>query len=127
MFKRLFLAVLSLFVLSFSTVGLQPGLVSAATPQEEVCGGVGAANGGNGCTSTISLTDVIRNVINIFSIIIGLVAVIMLMVGGFKYITAAGESSNITSAKQTIMYAIIGLVVAALSQSIVWFVLNKIG
>lgn len=126
MIKRLILIALSLSALAFSAWALQPGLAYAATAQQEICKGVGAASGAGDCTSDISLTTVIRNVINIFSIIVGLVAVIMIIVGGFKFITAGGESSNITSARQTITYAIVGLVIAALSQSIVWFVLNKI-
>jgi hypothetical protein len=73
------------------------------------------------------LTTVVRNAIKIFSILIGVVAVIMIMVGGFKYITSGGDSSSISSAKSTILYAIIGLVVAALSQAIVFFVLKKVG
>lgn len=127
MLKRAILIVLSLVGLSFSAWALQaPSMVAASTPQEEVCKGVGAGNGTGGCTSSISLTTVIRNVINIFSIIIGIVAVIMVMVGGFKYVTAGGDSNSITSAKHTIVYAIIGLVVAGLSQFIVWFVLDNI-
>jgi cytochrome bd-type quinol oxidase subunit 2 len=127
MLKRITLLVLSLLGLVFSTWALQaPSGVFASTPQEEVCKGVGAGNGTGGCESDISLTKVIRNVINIFSIIIGIVAVIMIMVGGFKYITAAGDSGNITSARNTIVYALIGLAVAALSQFLVWFVLDNV-
>lgn len=133
MFKRISLIVLSLVSLVVSAWALQaPSFVSADTPQEEVCKGVGAGSGAgsgsgtSGCKSSISLTTVIRNIINIFSIVIGIVAVIMVMVGGFKYITAGGESGNITSAKHTIVYAIVGLIVAALSQFLVWFVLDNV-
>lgn len=126
MLKRSLLIILSLAGLTFSTWALAPSApVFAASPQDEVCKGVGAASG-KGCTSTISLTTVIRNVINIFSIIVGIVAVIMIMVAGFKYVTAAGDSGSITSAKQTLIYAIVGLVVTALSQFIVFFVLNNV-
>jgi hypothetical protein len=45
--------------------------------------------------------------------------------GGFKYITSGGDSGNVTAAKNTIMYALIGLVVVALAQLIVRFVLGK--
>jgi hypothetical protein len=127
MFKRISLIVLSLVGLSLSAWALQaPSMAVASTPQEEVCKGVGAGSGTGNCTSSISLTTVVRNVIKIFSVIIGIVAVIMVMVGGFKYITAGGDSSNITSAKHTILYALIGLVVAALAQFLVWFVLDNI-
>jgi cytochrome bd-type quinol oxidase subunit 2 len=67
----------------------------------------------------------IRLVINVFSLIVGVVSVIMIIVGGLKYITSGGESGNITGAKNTILYAIIGLVVVALAQVVVKFVLQK--
>lgn len=67
----------------------------------------------------------IRLVINIFSLIVGVVSVIMIIIGGFKYITSGGESGNISGAKNTILYAIIGLIVVALAQVIVKFVLQK--
>jgi hypothetical protein len=53
------------------------------------------------------------------------VAVIMIIVGGLKYITSGGDSGNITSAKNTILYAIVGLIVVALAQIIVRFVLER--
>jgi hypothetical protein len=45
--------------------------------------------------------------------------------GGFKYITSSGDSGNVTAAKNTIMYALIGLIIVALAQIIVRFVLAK--
>ncbi len=75
---------------------------------------------------TERIQDIVTIVINIFSIVVGIVAVIMIIVGGFKYITSGGDSGNITSAKNTIVYAVIGLVIVALAQFIVQFVLNKV-
>lgn len=71
------------------------------------------------------INKIITQAINIFSIIVGIVAVIMIIVGGFKYITSGGDSGNISSAKNTIIYAVIGLVVVALAQFLVQFVLDK--
>jgi len=73
------------------------------------------------------LSDLIKLVINVFSLIVGVVAVIMIIIGGLKYITSGGDSGNISGAKNTILYAIIGLVVVALAQFIVRFVLAKVG
>ena len=56
---------------------------------------------------------------------VGIVAVIMIIVGGFKYITSGGESSKVSGAQSTILYAVVGLVVVVLAQIIVHFVLNK--
>lgn len=87
--------------------------------------GTGCTAGNNG-TGTQKIQDIVTLVVNIFSIVVGIVAVIMIVVGGFKYITSGGDSGNITSAKNTIVYAVIGLVIVALAQFIVKFVLDKV-
>lgn len=73
-----------------------------------------------------NINSLITKIINIFSFVVGVVAVIMIIVGGFKYISSGGDSNKITSAKNTIIYAIIGLVIVALAQIIVQFVLGKV-
>lgn len=73
-----------------------------------------------------TINDIITDVINIFSILVGVTSVIMIIVGGFKYITSGGDSGNVGSAKNTILFAIVGLVIVALAQVIVKFVLNKV-
>ncbi|MES2876057.1 MAG: pilin [Patescibacteria group bacterium] len=64
----------------------------------------------------------IQNAINVLLFIIGVVAVIMIILGGLRYILSNGDSAQITSAKNTILYAVIGLVVALLAYAIVNFV-----
>jgi hypothetical protein len=68
----------------------------------------------------------VKEIINIFSAVIGIVAVIMIMVAGFRYVTSGGKDDAVKSAKNTILYAVIGLVVVALAQIIVHFVLSKV-
>lgn len=125
-----------LIVLSFlAVVGfvLVPAPVANAeifdAATKDACSGASLSNGSSGNCSKDSekrLTDVISTAINLFSIIIGIVAVIMIMVAGFRYITSAGDSNGITSAKHTLIYAIVGLIVAAMAQIIVRFVLSKV-
>lgn len=69
----------------------------------------------------------ITNVINFLLMAVVVVAVIMLIIGGFKYVTSNGDSNSVTAAKNTIMYAIIGLVVAIFAYAIVAFVLKQFG
>lgn len=90
---------------------------------DEACKGVGL--GSSGCGSTSQLNTIITNIINVISAVVGVASVIMIMVGGFKYITSAGDSSKAGTAKSTIVYAVIGLVLVAFAQFIVQFVLNK--
>jgi hypothetical protein len=75
---------------------------------------------------TEGVNKIVTDVINIFSIIVGIVSVIMIIYGGFRYVTSGGDSGNVSNAKNTIIYAIIGLVVVALAQFIVQFVLDKV-
>lgn len=76
--------------------------------------------------ANVRVGEIIRTVINIFSLIVGVIAVIMIIIGGLKYITSGGDSGNVTSAKNTILYAIVGLIIVALAQIIVRFVLGKV-
>jgi len=85
----------------------------------------------SGCTystgkSTVStgIKNIAIQAVNIISIIVGVVAIIMIIYGGFKYITSGGESNNVSAAKNTLIYAIIGLIVVALAQVIVHWVLD---
>ena len=81
------------------------------------------------CDTTTAGSDEINtflaNGINLFSLIVGIVAVVMIIIGGLKYITSGGDSGNVTSAKNTILYAVIGLIIVVLAQVIVRFVINQ--
>jgi hypothetical protein len=80
---------------------------------------------GHSSTDTSSLNGTVKAVINILSLVIGVLAVIMVMVGGLRYVTSGGASDKVKSARDTIIYALIGLAVAALAQVMVHFVLAK--
>lgn len=71
------------------------------------------------------IQDVIKTVINIMSSIGGIIAVIMVVIGGFKFMTAAGDSAKAASARNTIIFALVGLIVVAFAQVIVQFVLQR--
>jgi hypothetical protein len=78
------------------------------------------------CTEQDSgLQGIIRTVVNVLSVVVGVVAVIMIIIGGFRYITSGGKQESVTGAKNTILYAVIGLVIVALAQIIVRFVLTR--
>ena len=72
------------------------------------------------------LNNLIRKVINLLSLVVGIVAVIMIIIGGLRYITSGGSDTGVTSAKNTILYAIIGLIIVALAQLLVRFVLRQV-
>jgi cytochrome bd-type quinol oxidase subunit 2 len=74
---------------------------------------------------TQSFGGLIRKIINTFSIVVGAVSVIMVIIGGFRYIVSGGDSSNISKAKNTILYSIVGLVIVIFAQIIVRFILTS--
>lgn len=74
--------------------------------------------------SSDSASSIARNIVSILLWAIGAVAVIMIIIGGFKYVTSNGDSNSIQSAKNTILYSAIGLAVAILGQAIVVFVVG---
>lgn len=115
---------------SFALV-LMPATASAAlNPYQGACTGAAgspACSGGAGTADPIAgPKGVINSITAILSLVLGIMSVIFVIFGGIKYITANGDSSSIASAKNTIIYALIGLVVAALARPIINFVLTKI-
>lgn len=69
---------------------------------------------------------VITKATQILGIVVGIAAVIMIIIAGFKYITSSGDPNGVNSAKNTILYAVIGLVIALSAQGIALFVLKKL-
>lgn len=68
---------------------------------------------------------IITLVINILLFIIGIIAVIMLIIGGIMYAISGGDSSKVTNAKNTILYAVIGLIIAIFAYAIInWVILE---
>ena len=73
-----------------------------------------------------SLTEIVQSILNWIFGIIGIIAVVMIIIGGFNFMTSAGDPGKVKKGKDTILYGIIGLVVALLAFAIVNFVLNGI-
>lgn len=127
--KNILVVAASVFALMVPT--LVPAAVAAqgVNIQNNLCGGTNFTTSGGSCNygaANNKINSILKLVVNLFSLIVGIVSVIMIIVGGLKYITSGGEASNISGAKNTIIYAIVGLVIVALAQFIVHFVLGKV-
>ena len=72
-----------------------------------------------GCDNGAELTNVIKNILEAVIGVAGFVAVVFIVVGGVQYMTSTGDSGKIKKAKDTILYALIGLIICALSFAIV--------
>ena len=79
-----------------------------------------------GGSNSGSVNAILRVVTNTLLFIIGAVAVVMIVLGGLKYVTSNGDSNSVQSAKNTILYSVIGLVVAVAAYAIVDFVLDQL-
>ncbi len=96
-------------------------------PNSGIAGGVDCANPGDDVPQTLfGEGSIFTTIINILLFVIGAISVIMLIVGGIRYTTSAGDSKGVEGAKNTIMYAIIGLVVAFLAFAVVNWVLGAL-
>lgn len=122
----------SLFAMAAPLMAVPVVANAAADVTDNLCDGstfeIDTTAGGGNCNAdanTQGFNDLLRSAVNIISAIVGVVAVIMIIVGGFKYITSGGDSQKISSAKSTLIYAIIGLVIVALAQLIVQFVIGQ--
>ncbi len=73
-----------------------------------------------------SLMPTVQVIINVALTVLGLVAVVMVIMGGFNYMTSSGDTAKVTKARNTILYGVIGLVIALLAFAIVNFVLAEV-
>ena len=73
-----------------------------------------------------SLMKRVQTIINVVISVLGIVTVVMIIIGGVQYITSSGDTAKLTKAKNTIMYGVIGLVIALLAFAIVNFVLSNV-
>ena len=102
---------------------LTAGKAMALTVQE----GAEAARADGMPAELVGMNGVLNQFTNIALYVIGFISVVRLSWGALRYIISGGDSKKITDAKNTILYALIGLVVAFLAYAIVNFVLNAIG
>lgn len=106
---------------------LAPVALAACDPNDQsVSGGVACAQGSASDQSLFGDDSIFTTIVNILLFVIGAISVIMLIVGGIRYTISGGDSGAVTGAKNTIMYAIIGLVIAFLAFAIVNWVLGAV-
>jgi hypothetical protein len=141
MMKKMTQLLVSMGLVSGLTFAVMPTPVSAAAScaggdatacqkdcdngNAAACMSVGAGKTAGSGTQT-DLMGLIRNIINIILMVLGAVAVLMIVIGGIRYVTSNGEAAHVKSAKDTILYAVIGLIVAILAYAIVNFVITKL-
>ena len=121
--KKYLKMVLPIIVLAITfTIFVSNNSASALTLQE----GAEAARC-DGCPRDLfGDNGVFKQVTNTVLYIVGIIAVIMLIIGGIRYVTSGGDAKKVTDAKNTVLYAIIGLIISFLAFAIVNFVITAL-
>lgn len=122
--------ILSLALLSSVVLGVGASTVSAVPVPTVNVGENCTTNGDAGttiCNSTKNVDSVLQTVVDTMLIFLGVVSVVVVIIGGIRYVTSGGDSKSAGQARSMILYAIIGLVVAFLAYAIVnWVVTLKL-
>lgn len=124
--------VTKVFAVAGLLVALSTPLAFAASTSSgsggEACQAVSQLDPGKGanCNSSgPSVNKLISLTVNLLTFAAAVIAIIMIIVSGLKYITSQGDANSASSAKKTLLYSIIGLVIVVIAQLIVKFVLAK--
>lgn len=121
------LALMSVMVLGLVFVtGDTQVFASGCSGQGCVEQGIRDVNPGGGGTDAGSFSTFITNIINVLLFLIGVISVIFIILGGIRFVTSQGDASQVSSARNTILYAVIGLVVAMMAFAIVNWVVREI-
>lgn len=117
------------FGVSLAVPALQPTAVHAAncdTTNLNITTGSDCAQATTGQpTNLFGPGGIFTKITDVLLFIIGAISVIMLIIGGIRYVVSGGDSSAVTGAKNTILYAVIGIVVALLAYALVHFVITS--
>lgn len=113
-------------VLGLSFAVAPSAFAACDTNNLSLSSGADCAQGNGQANNLFNQGGVFQTVTNILLFLIGAIAVIMLIIGGVRYVISGGDQAQVTAAKNTILYAIVGIVVAFLAYAAVNFVLSQL-
>lgn len=109
-----------------------PFRVAAYSPFDAVdCGGKAASSTvcksqGNTSNPVYGSDSILIKVTNLIAVFAGVIAVFIIVIAGGRFVTSGGDSNNVSTAKNTILYALIGIVVIILARTIIVYVINHL-
>lgn len=130
--KRIKQVILTLALLAGATSVLVPSATAGAinvfdpSATNSACSSANASSAVCQAGKKDNVKTYVQKIVNILLYILGIVSVIVIIIGGFMYVLSNGDSGAVTKAKNTLLYAVIGLVVAILAYAIVNFVVGAI-
>lgn len=125
MIKNLIRALLPSIVVASMSLTVMAAPLAGAVFDGSVQGGADSARGNDQSADLFGSTGIFRTITNVLLFILGAISVIMIIIGGLRYVISGGNSTAVTAAKNTILYAIVGVIVALLAYAIVNFVLDS--
>jgi hypothetical protein len=123
--KRKLIAYISTFSLAVAALA---SLVFAPTSfafSLSIVDGANSARGANQAVDLFGSAGIFTTITNVMLFVVGAISVIMIVIGGLRYVVSGGNSTNITTAKNTILYAIVGLIIAIMAYAIINFVIGS--
>lgn len=118
--KKLFLSLSLLFGLGLLVLPAVPAQALFESAKGDACQGVTQGTTSTcGTNSNSTVSNLTHTITNLLSIAVGVISVVMIIVGGIKLATSGGDPAKAKSGRSTVIYALIGLVVAVLAQLLV--------
>ena len=121
--KIIFIIIVSLSAILLASSAFSPEVLAIGEGGAQ--GGINSARG-DGVPTNFASGDgsIVRRIINLMLYAVGVISVIMLIYGGFRYVISGGQKESVTAAKNTILYAIVGLLISIFAYAIVRFVIG---
>lgn len=118
-------SIITLGILSLIIVGgvMTPESASAGGPTATI--NLGMDHVGNSALGNVDPRDMAIRILNIMMTFLGMIAVLIILLGGFKWMTAAGNDDKVAEAKKLLAAGIIGLIIIFASYGIALFVINQ--
>lgn len=114
------------FAFSAPSPGFDPlGNPCASAPNSTVCKASGTTQTQDD-NSVFGKNGIINKATNVIVVVVGIAGVIMVIVGGIQYSLSSGDPQRVNSAKDTIIFALVGMVIAVIAKTIITFVISKL-
>jgi len=123
--RRNFTYLLTTGVIAAAVSLLMVTSASAAGFNMGISDGAAAARGIDQATDLFGQTGIFRTITDVMLFLIGAISVIMLIIGGLRYVVSGGDSTAVQNAKNTILYAVVGIIVAILAYAVISFVITS--
>ncbi|SRR6266496_4109826 len=126
--KKILLSILSVLTLACGVITATPQAATAQVQVFQNCTGTNSSTAICKATSDklFGPDSIWNNILNTLTFITGAISALMIVIGGLRYTLSGGDQGSISSAKNTILYAVIGLVLSLTSFAIVNFVLTRV-